>query len=102
MTTAVRLTVKNTSHQIRKTEIKLAINGGVTKSVQPWNAAYSPGEYDNDRTIDARRNAILCKSKRRRWSLDWSIATCLKLSTKFLAESSERVNTSSPMPVPSK
>jgi hypothetical protein len=64
MTTAVKLTVKNTTSQPRKTEIKLAINGGATKSVAPWNAAYSPGEYDNDRTVDAGRNAVLCKSKR--------------------------------------
>ena len=47
----------------RKTEIKFAVNGGATKSVKPWNAAYSPGEYDNTRTIDNGRNAILCKSK---------------------------------------
>ena len=40
-----------------------AINGGATKSVKPWNAAYSPGEYDNQRTIDSTRNAVLCKSK---------------------------------------
>ncbi|HEX2640761.1 MAG TPA: hypothetical protein VHL50_09330, partial [Pyrinomonadaceae bacterium] len=64
MTTAVKVTVKNTTSQPRKTEIKLAINGGATKSVAPWNAAYSPGEYDNDRTVDAGRNAVLCKSKR--------------------------------------
>lgn len=63
MSVAVKLTVKNTTRQRRRTEIKLAINGGATKSVKPWNAAYSPGEYDNTRTIDARRNAILCKSK---------------------------------------
>jgi hypothetical protein len=64
MTAAVKLTVKNISDQPRKTEIKLAINGGATKSVQPWNAAYSPGEYDNDRTVDSVRNAVMCKSKR--------------------------------------
>lgn len=64
MTTAVKLTIKNITTRRRKTEIKLAVNGGATKSVKPWNAAYSPGEYDNDRVIDASRNAILCKSKR--------------------------------------
>lgn len=64
MTTAVKLSVKNVSKQRRKTEIKLAVNAGATKSVTPWNAAYSPGEYDNERVIDASRNAILCKSKR--------------------------------------
>jgi hypothetical protein len=63
MTAAVKLTVKNVTNQPRKTEIKLAINGGATKSVKPWNAAYSPGEYDNQRTVDNARNAVLCKSK---------------------------------------
>ncbi|MCC6329540.1 MAG: hypothetical protein IT174_13575 [Acidobacteria bacterium] len=63
MSVAVKLTVSNTTKARRKTEIKLAVNGGVTKSVKPWNAAYSPGEYDNERTIDNARNAILCKSK---------------------------------------
>ncbi len=64
MSVAVRFTIKNTSGTRRPTEIKLAINGGATKSVAPWNAAYSPGEYDNDRTVDSGRNAVLCKSKR--------------------------------------
>src|SRR6478672_2534199 len=64
MSTAVKLTVKNITGQKRSTEIKLAINGGATKSVQLWNAAYSPGEYDNDRTVELERNAVLCKSKR--------------------------------------
>ena len=63
MSVGVKLTVKNTSGSRRKTEIKLAINGGATKSVKPWNAAYSPGEYDNLRTIDSGRNAVLCKSR---------------------------------------
>src|SRR6185295_4178363 len=63
MSVAVKLTVSNMTKARRKTEIKLAINGGASKSVQPWNAAYSPGEYDNARTIDANRNAVLCKAK---------------------------------------
>ncbi|HEY8558866.1 MAG TPA: hypothetical protein VIL74_00580 [Pyrinomonadaceae bacterium] len=63
MAVAVRFNVKNVSGARRPTEIKLAINGGATKSVKPWNAAYSPGEYDNARTIDKARNAVLCKSK---------------------------------------
>lgn len=63
MSVAVKLTVSNLAKARKKTEIKFAVNGGVTKSVKPWNAAYSPGEYDNERTIDNARNAILCKSK---------------------------------------
>ncbi len=62
MVVAVKFTVKNISNQRRKTEIKLAINGGAAKSVKPWNAAYSPGEYDNARTIDKPRNAVLCRA----------------------------------------
>lgn len=64
MSVAVKLTVENKSLKPRPTEIKLAINGGSTKSVAPWNAAYSPGEFDNSRTVDRERAAILCKSKR--------------------------------------
>ncbi|HEX6279916.1 MAG TPA: hypothetical protein VFZ49_07855, partial [Pyrinomonadaceae bacterium] len=63
MSVAVKFTVSNMTKARRKTEIKFAINGGATKSVKPWNAAYSPGEYDNERTVDAGRNAVLCKSK---------------------------------------
>jgi hypothetical protein len=63
MSVAVKLTVRNTTPEQKKTEIKLAINGGATKSVKPWDAAYSPGEYDNTRTIDPQRNAIVCRSK---------------------------------------
>lgn len=62
MAVAVKFNIKNLSGARRKTQIKLAINGGATKSVKPWNAAYSPGEYDNARMIDKRRNAILCKA----------------------------------------
>ena len=62
MSVAVKLTVTNMTKARRKTEIKLAINGGASKSVKPWNAAYSPGEYDNDRTVDRARNGVLCKA----------------------------------------
>jgi hypothetical protein len=62
MSVAVKFTVTNTTATRRKVEIKLAVNGGASKSVTPWNAAYSPGEYDNSRTIDSSRNAVLCKA----------------------------------------
>jgi hypothetical protein len=63
MSVAVKLNVKNVGKTRRKTEIKLALNAGVSKSVTPWNAAYSPGEYDNERVIDNSRNAVTSKSK---------------------------------------
>ncbi len=63
MSVAVKFSVTNTTSTRRKVEIKLAINGGASKSVTPWNAAYSPGEYDNSRTIDTARNAVLFKSR---------------------------------------
>ena len=60
MAVAVKFNVKNISGKQRKTEIKLAINGGAAKSVKPWNAAYSPGEYDNatDRRCRPQRGAV--------------------------------------------
>lgn len=64
MATAVKLTLTNRTKAVRKTEIKFAVNGGVSKSVTPWNAAYSPGEQDNTRTVDQGRSAILCRSVR--------------------------------------
>src|SRR5678816_363059 len=42
MAVAVKVTVSNMTKARRKTEIKLAVNGGASKSVKPWNAAYSP------------------------------------------------------------
>ncbi|MFV0388080.1 MAG: hypothetical protein ACK5NT_04935 [Pyrinomonadaceae bacterium] len=62
MAVAVKTTVKNISDKRKRTEIKLAINSGASKSVKPWNQAYSPGEYDNARTLDSKRNAILCRA----------------------------------------
>ena len=63
MSVAVKFTVSNMTKTRRKVEIKLAVNGGASKSVKPWNAAYSPGEYDNSRKVDQGRNAILCQAQ---------------------------------------
>ena len=66
MSVAVKFTVTNMTKARRKTEIKLAINGGATKSVKPWNAAYSPGEYDNDAhdRHGAKRGAVQVETHR--------------------------------------
>src|SRR6185369_3663381 len=83
MSVAVSLTIENKQRTRRPTEIKLALNGGVTKSVAPWNAAYSPGEFDNKRTVDANRGAVLCKSVRTEaYSLQgaWPVATEVRSS----------------------
>jgi hypothetical protein len=63
MSVAVKLTVTNATAKRRKTEIKLALNAGAAKSVTPWNAAYSPGEYDNIREIDRTRSAVVSHSR---------------------------------------
>src|SRR4029078_4191364 len=78
MSVAVSLTIENKQKTRRQTEIKFALNGGVTKSVAPWNGAYSPGEFDNKRTVDTIRGAVLCKSVRTdAYSLQgaWPVAT---------------------------
>jgi hypothetical protein len=62
MAVAVKVTVSNLTKARRETEIKLAVNGGAAKSVTPWNGAASPGEFDNARTVDNGRGAILCKA----------------------------------------
>ncbi len=59
----VRFTVKNTGRQRRRVEIKLALRGGAAKSVTPWNAAYSPGEFDNLRQVDKARGAVVFTSQ---------------------------------------
>lgn len=56
---AVAFRVRNSARTARKVEIKLALRGGVSKSVTPWNAAYSPAEFDNTPTIDRERGAVL-------------------------------------------
>ena len=63
MSVAVKFTVTNMTKARRKTEIKLDINGGATKSVKPWNVAYSPGAHDNERTVDSGRGAVMCKAQ---------------------------------------
>ena len=60
---AVAFTIENKGKTRRSTEIKLALRGGVAKSVKPWDQAYSPGEFDNDRTVDKERGAVLFKSQ---------------------------------------
>jgi len=62
MAVAVKFTVANMTKARRRVEIKLAINGGAAKSVKSWDAAASPGEFNNARTVDASRGAILCKA----------------------------------------
>ena len=85
MSVAVKLNVKNVGKTRRKTEIKLALNAGVAKSVAPWNAAYSPGEYDNERTVDNARNAVVCKSKRSdAWAVQGVSPKPVSLSTSWV------------------
>lgn len=78
MSVTVSLTIENKQKTRRRTEIKFALNGGVTKSVVPWNAAYSPGEFDNKRTVDRTRGAVLFESVRTKsYSLQgaWPLAS---------------------------
>jgi hypothetical protein len=59
----IRLQVRNVAHATRKVEIKLALRADVAKSVTPWNAAYSPGEFDNTREVDRERGAVVFASR---------------------------------------
>lgn len=64
MAVAVAFTVENIGRARQGLELKLGLRGGVTKSVAPWDQAYSPGEFDNEHLVDAERGAILFKSRR--------------------------------------
>ncbi len=55
---AVQLRVENTEQEARKVEIKLVLQGGVTKHVEGWNAV-CPGESDNRSTVLEGRAAVL-------------------------------------------
>ncbi len=59
----VRVQVRNAARATRRVEIKLALRAGVAKSVTPWGAAYSPGEFDNTRDVDAARGAVVFTSR---------------------------------------
>lgn len=52
------LQVENRSGERRTCEIRLGLQGGVTKAVRVWNAAIAPTEGDNDVTIDEGRGAL--------------------------------------------
>src|SRR5258705_8621623 len=57
MSVAVSLSVENTQKGRRQTENKIVPHRGASKSGTPRNAAYSPGEFDNHRTVEKQRGA---------------------------------------------
>lgn len=59
---AVKLRVENTTRAHRNVEIKLVIQGGVTKSVKPWSAP-APGEPDNHPTVLSEQTAVIFEAR---------------------------------------
>lgn len=60
---AVRLHVTNEDTRPRRTELKLAVRGGVTKTPGPWNLPGSPGEFDNAVTVNEEAGTVLFSSR---------------------------------------
>jgi hypothetical protein len=60
---AFRLRIQNTGHERRDVEVKLAVQGGVTKQVKPWNSI-CPGETDNRATVVNDKSAIILAAQR--------------------------------------
>jgi hypothetical protein len=60
----VRLAVENRTTQAREVTLKLALRGGVTQSVAPWNNALPPTEADNAVEIDRGRAALCFRAQK--------------------------------------
>src|SRR4051812_34448821 len=58
MAAVVRIEITNLSGASREVTIKLALRGGVTKSVSAWTNAFPPTEADNLIEIDEQRCAL--------------------------------------------
>src|SRR6185312_8999396 len=59
---AVRLRVENAGKSRIKVEVKLAIQGGATKRVEPWNLSI-PEETDNRAVIEVAKSAVVFESR---------------------------------------
>ena len=59
----IKLTLYNKSTSDLKKEIKLQMNGGITKNTEDWANWIPPMEDNNDQTFDRSRNSIIHSSK---------------------------------------
>ncbi len=58
----VNIQIRNTSGRPIRKEIKLAISGGVTRSVSAWDEALAPGEFDNVAEVNEPEGYVLFKA----------------------------------------
>lgn len=63
MAAVMEVIVENRSGEGRDVEVGLRVQGGVTKSVKPWNQASPPSEQDNRVDVDAERGALLFQAR---------------------------------------
>ena len=59
MAAVMEVVIENRSGTSREVEVGLRVQGGITKSVQPWNQALPPSEEDNRVEYDRPRGALL-------------------------------------------
>ena len=59
----VVIDVHNLRSSTRSLSLGLALKGGVTHALRPWNDAFPPIEYDHDVEVDQQRNAVSFSAK---------------------------------------
>ena len=63
MAAIIRLQIENRSGAVRKVDIRLALNGGITQEKRPWKSPVPPSEDDNEVQIDGYRNALIFSAR---------------------------------------
>jgi hypothetical protein len=58
MAVVVHLEIENTDGRPREVQLRLGVQGGVTKAVQAWDDPEPPREKDNDMAVDRDRRAL--------------------------------------------
>jgi len=58
MAVVIQLEIENTDGRPRDVQLRLGVQGGVTKAVVPWNDPEPPMDKDNELAIDGSRRAI--------------------------------------------
>ena len=63
MAAVMEVVIENRSGTSREVEVGLRVQGGITKSVKPWNQALPPSEEDNRVEYDRPRGALLFQAR---------------------------------------
>ena len=99
MAVLIKLQITNTSGTAKKVDLRLGLNGGITRATGPWNAPLPPCEKDNTVQTDQHRNAVIFSARHSRAHMlqgafprpDRVVATGLEFSLKLGASESRSI-----------